>query len=123
MKPDEKALPGGSSVSKTSSPDLVAAHGFHRSMNVWLENPERMLETARVSPHLIEDDLARTFLEEHMRVYPLLSPQSLAGAIVEPGGRVIASSNVSEAERAEDYIDPAIVEQVVRTGASQVSAV
>jgi pimeloyl-ACP methyl ester carboxylesterase/DNA-binding CsgD family transcriptional regulator len=123
MKPDQKALPGGSSVSKTSSPGLVAAHGFHRSMNVWLENPERMLETARVSSHLIEDDLARTFLEEHMRVYPLLSPQSLAGAIVEPGGRVVASSNVFEAERAEDYIDPAIVEQVVRTGASQVSAV
>ncbi|WP_371876802.1 alpha/beta fold hydrolase [Sphingomonas sp. DG1-23] len=100
-----------------------AVAGFHSAMRRWLDNPETMIESARTAADSIEHDLGRDFGSEEMRIYPLLSPDSLAAALVDMSGQVVAASPVFVAEKAERYIDPAVVGQVLRTGRTCVAPV
>jgi len=70
----------------------------------------------QTSPEDLIRDLERDFEAGAMRIYPLLSPNSLAAALVDVSGEVVAASLVFVAERAERYIDVAVVSQVLRTG-------
>jgi len=107
-----------------SAPDeSPPADGFHSAMRRWLDNPETMIETARTAADSIEQDLERDFGSEAMRIYPLLSPDSLAAALVDVSGRVVAASPVFVAEKAERYIDATVVSQVLRTGQTCVAPV
>lgn len=101
----------------------LPAAGFHGALQYWLEAPEAMIETARTEADSIERDLEASFGAEEMRIYPLLSPDSLAAALVDASGRVIAASPVFLAEKAAAYIDPAIVSEVLRTGQNCVAPV
>lgn len=99
------------------------ATGFHSAMRRWLDSPGTMIETARTAADSIEQDLERNFGSEEMRIYPLLSPDSLAAALVDVSGQVVVASPVFVAEKAERHIDAAIVSQVLRTGQTCVAAV
>lgn len=94
----------------------ASAGGFHGALRRWIEAPEAMIEVARDGAESIERDLETTFGPEEMRIYPLLSPESLAAALVDASGRLVAASMVFAAEKAEAHIDPAIVSRVLRTG-------
>lgn len=94
----------------------ASARGFHGALRRWIEAPEAMIEVARDGAESIERDLETTFGPEEMRIYPLLSPESLAAALVDASGRLVAASMVFAAEKAEAHIDPAIVSRVLRTG-------
>jgi len=94
----------------------ASAGGFHGALRRWIEAPEAMIEVARDRAESIERDLETTFGPEEMRIYPLLSPESLAAALVDASGRLVAASMVFAAEKAEAHIDPAIVSRVLRTG-------
>lgn len=97
--------------------------GFHHAMQRWLDHSGAMLETARTAADRIEQDLEANFGSDAMRIYPLLSPDSLAAALVDDSGRIVAASPVFIAEKAERYIDPAVVSQVLRTGQTRVAPV
>lgn len=99
------------------------ANGFHDALRHWLEAPEAMIEAARSEAGVIERVLAAEFGPEEMRVYPLLSPDSLAAALVDASGEVVAASAVFAAEGAATHIDAAIVSQVLRTGRGHVAPV
>lgn len=89
---------------------------FHHSLQPWLDQPGAMTETARTAADVLERDLIDALGSSEMRTHTLLRPDSLAAAIVDETGEVIASSTVFAAERASQYVDPAIVGQVLRTG-------
>jgi len=110
--PDRKCASARGSDAVAEPP----ATGFHGSLEYWLETPEAMIETARTGADSIERELEANFGPKEMRVYPLLSPDSLAAALVDASGRVVAASPVFAAEKAAAHIDPAIVSQVLRTG-------
>lgn len=109
--------------SNSETGERFPAAGFHSAMRHWLDNPETMIETARTAADSIEQDLERDFGSEAMRTYPLLSPDSLAAALVDVSGNVVAASPVFAAEKAERYIDTAVVSQVLRTGQTCVAPV
>ncbi|NIJ20304.1 pimeloyl-ACP methyl ester carboxylesterase/DNA-binding CsgD family transcriptional regulator [Sphingomonas naasensis] len=102
--------------------DSVPA-GFHSTMQRWLDNSEAMTEIARTAADSIELDFQRDLESQKMRTYPLLSPDSLAAALVDGSGRIVAASPVFVAEKAERYVDAALVSQVLRTGQTRVAPV
>ena len=121
-------------VTRTSSGTGLAAQNdakggvrssaeFHSALSPWLEAPDTMIEIARIGGNAIERDLEASFGPDEMRVYPLLSPESLAAALVDGSGKLVAASQVFTAERAEAHIDPTIVSQVLRTGRTCVASV
>jgi pimeloyl-ACP methyl ester carboxylesterase/DNA-binding CsgD family transcriptional regulator len=99
------------------------AGSFHGALRDWLDTPEAMIAVARSQADTIERELKTSFGPEEMRVYPLLRPDSLAAALVNASGEVVAASPVFAAEGAAAYIDPAIVSQVLRTGRTRVEPV
>lgn len=101
----------------------LSANGFHDALRHWLETPEAMMEAARRESGAMERELAAGFGPEEMRIYPLLSPDSLAAALVDAAGEVVAASAVFAAEGAAIHIDSAIVSQVLRTGRTRVTPV
>ncbi|RYG27978.1 MAG: hypothetical protein EON93_19455, partial [Burkholderiales bacterium] len=116
--------PGSSTAAMGGGADgSFPAAGFHSALQRWLDNPATMIEAARFAADTIEEDLAREFRADDTRVYPMLSPESLAAALVEASGQVIAASPVFVAEKAARYIDAAVVSQVLRTGQTHVAPV
>ncbi|HWU96106.1 MAG TPA: hypothetical protein VN029_10945, partial [Sphingomonas sp.] len=108
----------------TAQADIATpTNGFHGALRGWLETPETMIAAVRREAGTIERDLESSFGPEEMRVYPLLSPDSLAAALVNASGEVVAASPLFAAEGAAAHIDSAIVSQVLRTGRTRVEPV
>ncbi len=116
--PPFPGLTSASGIAETAD-DLA----FHRAMHGWLEDPASMLQTARTAPDRIERDLAESFSAQDMRHYPLLSADSLAAALLDEHGAIVAASPVFIAEKADRYVDSALVAKVLRTGRTCVSPV
>ncbi len=114
----ESPIPSAASATEAGQ-DL----GFHRAMHGWLDDPAAMIETVRTASDRIERELAESFSPQDMRHYPLLSPDSLAAALLDADGKIVAASPVFVAEKAGRYVDAGLVGKVLRTGRTCVAPV